>query len=110
MSNRSNALATVLAVTFSIGFSATALADRDAGIRYADELESCVAAMKERLDLDGVYRIQHIVTKSDAQGIAYALTLETSTFSDATEKQYSTYCVATGNHRPSRLQIEEKAG
>lgn len=110
MKNQRNALATALAVTFTIGLSATAQADRNDAIRYADELESCVTAMREQLDLDGVHRIQHVVTKTDAQGLATALTLETSTFSDAATKQYSAYCVVTGNHRPTRLHVEEKAG
>ena len=85
------------------------MADRDNGIRYDDELESCVAAVRDQLDLDGVHRIQHVVTRSSARDLGYALTIRTSTYSETSKKEYATYCVAVGNREPSRLKIEEIA-
>lgn len=89
--------------------SLPALADRPDSVRYADELESCVTAIKAEIDLAGVNRIRHIVTKSNAQGIAYELKLETSTYAGDTEKNYATYCLVTGKGKPSRLRVEEIA-
>ena len=89
--------------------SLPALADRSDAVRYADELESCVTAIKSEIDLAGVNRIRHIVTKSSVQGIAYELNLETSTFAGETEKNYAAYCLVTGKRKPSRLRVEEVA-
>ena len=89
--------------------STNAPAADDVVVRYADELDACVAALNERLDLAGVHRIRHVVTKLDTNGIGYALTLRTSTYADESEKQYSAYCEATGTHRPTRLRVRELA-
>ena len=89
------------------GLSLPALADRSDTVRYADELESCVTAIKSEIDLAGVNRIRHIVTDSNAQGIASALQLEPSTFAGDTQKNYSAYCLVTGKGKPSRLRVEE---
>ena len=88
-------------------FSLPALADRPDSVRYADELESCVTAIKAEIDLAGVNRIRHIVTKSNAQGLAYELKLETSTYAGNMKKNYAAYCLVTGKGKPSRLRVEE---
>jgi len=101
--------ATLAAVVLLLTLSAGAPAADDDVVRYADELDTCVTALNERLDLAGVNRIRHVVTKLDTNGIGYALTLRTSTYADDTEKQYSAYCEATGTHRPTRLRVKELA-
>lgn len=100
---------TWLAAGLLTGITLPALADRTEGVRYADELESCVAAIKAEIDLDGVKRIRHIVTNSSAQGIAYELKLQTSTFAGDTEKNYTAYCLVTGKSKPSKLRVEQKS-
>lgn len=76
-------------------------------LEFARELDACVAALNERLDLQGVVRIRHIVTKYNTKGLGYSLTINTKTFTDTAEKKYSAVCVATGDSKPSRLKVEE---
>lgn len=76
-------------------------------LEFARELDVCVAALNERLDLQGVVRIRHIVTNYSTQGLGYSLTIKTRTFTDTAEKKYSAVCIANGDNRPSRLKIEE---
>lgn len=109
MKNRNQKWQAWLAATLLAGVTSTAMADRSDGVRYADELESCVQAIKAEIDLDGVHRIRYVVTNSTAQGIAYELTLKTSTYAGDSEKNYSAYCLVTGKRSPSRLRIEEKS-
>lgn len=109
MSKHTNNWKPWVAAVLLSGLSLPALADRSDAVRYADELESCVTAIKSEIDLDGVNRIRHIVTNSNARGIAYELKLETSTFADGTEKNYAAYCLVTGKSKPSRLRVEEVA-
>lgn len=110
MKNRTPMLKTLFATVLLTGSAATAHADRTDDIRFAAELDACVTALKDNLNLDGVHRIRHIVRKSDAQSIGYALTLKTSTYSDGAERLYSAYCVVVGNNKPTRLHIEEITG
>ena len=102
MSNRNYPWKNWIAVGLLSSLAVPALADRSDAVRYSDELESCVTAIKSELDLAGVNRIRHIVTESKPQGIAYELKLDTSTFAGETEKRYSAYCLVTGKSKPSR--------
>lgn len=110
MKTLTDRLKAIIAATLVVTAPGVALADRDSTIRFDDELESCVAAVRDKLDLDGVHRIQHVVTKSSPQDLGYALTIRTSTYADGAEKEYSAYCVTIGKRKPSRLTIEEVAG
>ena len=107
MFNRKNSLKVLLTSAALTLPSANAFADRQDPIRYVDELESCVTAIRSELDLNGVNRIRHIVTKSSPQGLAYELRLRVSTYSGGAEKAYTAYCLVTGNNEPSRLRVVE---
>lgn len=110
MINKSPVIRFISVALLFAGVSANALADDTRKIRYADELDACVTALRGKIDLEGVTRIQHVVTRFQAQNIGYALSLETSTFAPEAERRYSAYCVAVGKNTPSRLRVEEKAG
>ena len=107
MFNRLNLRKLVILAGASVLLSATALADQNERIRYVDELESCVTAIRSEIDLEGVNRIRHIVTKSSPQGVAYELRLKVSTYAGNAEKEYSAYCLVTGSREPTRLRITE---
>lgn len=84
-----------------------AMADSDNGLAFADEVDTCVAAVDRHLDLDNVDRVRHFVVNTKQSGIGYVLTIETSVFSGATEKRYAAYCVAKGNNEPVKFRIDE---
>jgi hypothetical protein len=96
------ALTTVLAfgATFPIATAAETLA-------FSDEVDSCVAAVTSRLDLDRATRVRHLVSNARRTGIGYVLTIETAVFSDNSEKKYEAYCVANGSNAPLKFRIEE---
>jgi hypothetical protein len=105
MFNRQNFLKSIAVAGATSLMAASALADSPERIHYVDELESCVTAIKSEIDMDGVNRIRHIVTKSTPQGIAYELRLRVSTYAGDAEREYSAYCLVTGNSEPSRLRV-----
>ncbi|MEM7501950.1 MAG: hypothetical protein AAF417_07890 [Pseudomonadota bacterium] len=79
-------------------------AQRD--LPFAEELNSCVAAVNARLDLESVERIRHTVTREKRTGIGYALTIDTAVFYAGDERHYSAYCVAQGNNEPVKFRFE----
>jgi len=102
---RQNFLKSIAIAGATMLLAAPAQADSPDRIRYVDELESCVTAIKSEIDMDGVNRIRHIVTASSPQGIAYELRLRVSTYTGEAQKEYSAYCLVTGNNEPSRLRV-----
>jgi hypothetical protein len=89
------------------GINGQAWAERTGDFEFSDELDACVAALNDEIDLNDVQRIRHIVTKYDTKGRGYSLTIRTHTYSATAEKQYSAICVATGKNQPSRLEVTE---
>ncbi len=91
------------------GLVNTAAAEADT-LPFADELDSCVAAVTEHLDLSDASRVRHTVVEKRRSGLGHALSIETSVFTGAAERRYSAYCVATGAGTPLKFRINEKAG
>lgn len=85
-------------------------ADRSEEIRFADELDSCVAAVTEHLDLSDANRVRHTVVEKQHSGLGYALQIETSVFANGSERRYAAYCVANGDGVPLKFRIDERVG
>jgi len=94
------ALAIALTGAGSVAVAAEKLA-------FAKEVDSCVAAVTSRLDLDRATRVRHLVSTAKRTGIGYVLTIETAVFFDSSEKKYEAYCVANGDNVPVKFRIEE---
>lgn len=88
--------------------SGTAHAEKRAAFPYADELDSCVSAVTEYLDLSNVQRVRHTVVQEKRTGVGYALSIETSVFAGDDERRYTAYCVATGSGAPLKFTINER--
>jgi hypothetical protein len=99
----------VLTVTISavLTMAAPTFADRGNGVQFAQELDTCIAAVTRNLDLADANRVRHIVIEKNHSGSAYALTIETSVFSGSGVKTYEAYCVARGDKEPLRFRIDE---
>jgi hypothetical protein len=95
---------TALVFAFSV---TQAMAEVPERLAFADELDACVAALNDELDLRGVYKVRHIVTKSNPRGHGFALRIRTETFAPNTNKHYSVSCVASGKNLPTKLQVAE---
>jgi len=98
--------AALLVITLGTGGNAMA---GSAELKFAEELDSCIAAVTGNLDLRSANRVRHVVTAKDRTGIGYVLIIETSVFSGATERSYETYCVAKGDREPVKFRIAEIA-
>jgi len=101
----SRILVTAVALT---AMSGTLLADSRDEARYADELNACVTAMKASIEMDGVRRIRHVVTKLAPDILGYKMTLQTFTYADEAVRQYKGSCSANGDNPPFRLRIKER--
>lgn len=97
---------TAIAVSI-VGLASAAAADDEENFTFADEVDACVAAVDSHLDLGNADRVRHFVTNTKRTGIGYVLTIETSVFSESTEKKYAAYCVANGNNDPVKFRIDE---
>jgi hypothetical protein len=98
----------LLAATLALGLSgAGSVAEAAETLAFAKEVDSCVAAVTSRLDLDRATRVRHLVSTAKQTGIGYVLTIETAVFFDSSEKKYEAYCVANGDNAPLKFRIEE---
>jgi hypothetical protein len=103
-----NFMRSLLAATLPLGFSgAGSVAEAAETLAFAEEVDSCVAAVTSRLDLDRATRVRHLVSTAKQTGIGYVLTIETAVFFDSSEKKYEAYCVANGDNAPLKFRIEE---
>lgn len=75
---------------------------------FADEVESCIAAVDAHLDLSDVQRVRHFVAEAKSTGLGYALTIRTSVLSKTGEPEarYEAFCIARGANEPSTFRIE----
>lgn len=76
-------------------------------LAFGREVDSCLAAVNDQVDLAEANRVRHVVTDSKRTFIGYALTIRTSVFSGNSEKRYAVRCVASGSSEPMLLRIEE---
>lgn len=76
-------------------------------LAFAAEVDSCLAAVNDRVGLEGAERVRHLVTDSKRTAIGYALSIETSVFSADSERRYTIRCVARGGSAPLRLTIDD---
>ena len=105
MKSIASMLRQVICTTLLIVVAQVAFADAQEPIRFADELERCVATVNSQVELAGADRIRHIVTHAGRSGIGYALTIRTSVFHGDAQRDYSSYCVANGDNEPTKFRI-----
>ena len=99
------AISTLLALGFVGAFAAPATAGEK--LLFSKEVDSCLAAVNSRLDLDSATRVRHLVSNVKRTGIGYVLTIESAVIFSDSEKRYEAYCVANGNNAPLKLRIEQ---
>lgn len=92
-----------------LGTGALAYGAEPNTFEFSEELDACVAALNEELDLKGVSRVRHIVTDYDSRGRGYTLKISTETYSKSSQRRYLAICVANGSQVPTRLSISESA-
>jgi hypothetical protein len=94
-----------------LALTATAAQAEDTALPYAAEVDSCIAAVNEHLDLAGATRVRHVVSEANSTGLGYVLTIETSVvYGAAPAERYEAYCVARGANVPSTFRIAPLGG
>lgn len=107
---RATKMVMLMSALLGTSLSGVALAERTETVRFADEVDSCVSAVNEHIDLSDANRVRHTVVEQKHTGIGYALSIETSVFAAGSERRFSAYCVANGSGTPLKFRIDESVG
>jgi len=93
-----------------LGFSTQAGAATVDEIKYNNEVQACVAEIRDHVTYDDASRVRHDVVLVKRKLVGYAMKIATSVYTepagDAT-REYATYCVVNGNHKPMKFEISE---
>lgn len=75
--------------------------------RYNDAIESCLAQLSDRLNLDDATRVRHLVNLRQTTGIGKVMEIDTAVYLPGRVRSYSTYCVADGSNVPVKFRFED---
>ena len=107
--NKQTVLASFAAI-FVLGLSAQANAATVDEIKYDSEVKSCVAEIRDHANYDDASRVRHDVVLVKSKLVGYAMKIDTSIYTesaDAATREYATFCVVNGNHKPMKFEISE---
>ena len=82
-------------------------------IKYDSEVKSCVAEIRNHVSYAGASRVRHDVTLVKPKLLGYVMKIDTSIYTEAAgtpQREYATYCVVNGNHKPLKFEISEADG
>ena len=95
-----------------LGLAASANAAKVDEIKYDSEVKSCVAEIRNHVSYADARRVRHDVTLVKPKLVGYVMRIDTSIYTEsaaAPEREYATYCVVNGNHKPLKFEISENA-
>lgn len=111
MFNRNKAiLSLALTGLFVLAAPAGAATVEESGI--ANEVKSCVAEVRERLDYSDATRIRHDVKAIERRTVGYRLKIRTSVYGEAEGKAiraYAATCVVNGDNVPLSFSIDSSS-
>ena len=99
-----------LAAIGMLGLAAQANAATIDEIKYDNEVKSCVAEIRSHVSYADASRVRHEVLLVKPKLVGYVMKIDTSIYKDAAgapEREYATYCVVNGNHKPLKFVIKE---
>ena len=102
-----------LAATGMFGVSAGASAATVDEIKYGSEVRSCVAEIGNHLSYEGASRVRHDVTLVKPKLVGYVMKIGTTVYPESADedtREYATYCVVNGNHKPLKFEISAADG
>jgi len=110
MFNRNKAIVSiVLAGLYAFASPAGAATVAESGVE--NEVNSCVAAVREHLDYAGAVRVRHDVTAIERRKVGYTLKIDTSLYTEADAdaiRAYAATCVVNGDNPPLKFSISAK--
>jgi len=93
-------------------FAAPAGAATVAESGVADEVNSCVAAVRERVDYSDAIGIRHDVVAIERRTVGYTLKISTVVYGQnegETIRAYATTCVVNGDNKPLQFSISKSS-
>ena len=76
----------------------------------ADEVNACVAEVREHADYSDAIRVRHDVVAVERRTVGYSLAIDTLVFGksdDVAIRQYAATCIVNGNYKPMSFKIEQ---
>ncbi len=110
MLNRKNILALIAGTFTALGLSGPASAGHYNTPAFQDELNTCVAAVREHIDTAGATKITHRVTKVEPRGASYVLEIDTTVYKSSSVEPVQTLttaCRAQGSERLITLEVQD---
>jgi len=111
MFNRSKTIISLTLVALYT-FAAPAGAATVAESGVADEVNSCVAEVRERVDYSDAIGMRHDIVAIERRTVGYTLKISTSVFGadeGKTIRAYATECVVNGNNKPMQFSISKSS-
>jgi len=98
-----------LAALAALGMSAQANAADVDEIKYDSEVKACVAEIRDSIDFSGASRVRHDVVLVKRKLVGYAMKIDTAVYgeTDDSPREFASYCVVNGNHKPLKFEISE---
>ena len=111
MLNRSKVVTSlVLTSLFALAAPVHAATVDESGV--ADEVNACVAEVRERVDYRDAARVRHDVVAIERRTVGYTLKISTSVFGAAASdaiRAYAATCVVNGSNPPMKFEMAEGA-
>ena len=110
MLNRKHKLALIAGTLVTLGLNGPVFAGGFNTPAFEDELNVCVAAVRERIDYDGAIKVSHRVTSVEPRGAGYILGIDTEVFESANAEPaqtLTTACRAQGSERLITVEIQD---
>jgi len=109
MFNRNKA---IISLTFAslYAFASPAGAATVAESGVEQEVTSCVAEVRDRLDYNGATHVKHDIVAIERRKVGYTLKISTSVFGqdeDEIIRAYAAECIVNGNNKPLAFNISE---
>ena len=77
-----------------------------------NEVEACIAEVRERLDYSDATRVRHDVTAIERRTVGYTMKISTSVYGEAegeTIRAYAATCVVNGDNQPLSFDISQSS-
>lgn len=100
-------LATFAAIAI-LGLSTQGNAATVDEVKYEREVRSCVAEIGNHVSYDDASRVRHDVVLVKPKLLGYVMKIDTAIYTESADeaaREYATYCVVNGNHKPLKFEI-----
>ena len=111
MFNRSKTIVSLtLTGLFVLAAPTNAATVEESGV--ADEVNACIAEVRERMNTENATRVRHDVTAIERRTVGYTLRINTSIYAENEEqaiRAYAATCVVNGDNPPLSFEMGEGA-